>query len=109
MARYLTEADATDAGYTFEHLPERNLFGLLHDGALLGHAHYRLQGDTDIDFDSTVVDESLRGTGLSGLLATRALGDGVVEGRTVHASCWFIAGFVKRHPEALAPGATFAG
>jgi predicted GNAT family acetyltransferase len=44
---------------------------------------------------------ALRGTGLSRLLARRALTGDAIGGRRVRASCWFIEGYIARHPEVL--------
>lgn len=99
MARYLDEASAAADGILITHEPERHRFALTRDGALIGEAHYTLLGDDAIDFDHTVVDPSMRGTGLAGVLAHRAVTDPVVEGRRVAASCWFIAGYLRKHPE----------
>ncbi|GAA1785985.1 GNAT family N-acetyltransferase [Leucobacter iarius] len=104
MARYLDEASAAADGILLTHEPERDRFVLTRDGAQIGEAHYSLLGDDAIDFDHTVVDPSLRGTGLAGVLAQRALTDPVTTGRRIEASCWFIAGYLQRHPE-LAGGA----
>lgn len=116
MARYLTEAEANTAGFTIVHEADRSryaLYGAIDQAkpgaetgteggsaeTLLGEAHYRLLGDDAIDFDHTVVTPALRGTGLSGLLAHRAVTGSAAAGRTLTASCWFIAGYLKKHPE----------
>lgn len=111
MVRYVDNAQARADGFRIEHEPERNRFVLLQtsnggdSGAqapiVVGEAHYSLLGANGIDFDHTVVNPSLRGTGLSGLLAERALTDEVVKGRKIQASCWFIEGYLKRHPHLL--------
>jgi len=108
MARYPDEASAEADGFTIEHEPERSRFVLKQAGRELGEAHYSLfEGPAGpaIDFDHTVVDPELRGTGLSGLLAHRAVTDEVVHGRSVAASCWFIEGYLAKHPELLETGA----
>lgn len=99
MARYLDEASAAADGILLTHEAERHRFLLTRDGVRVGEAHYTLLGDDAIDFDHTVVDPSLRGTGLAGVLAQRALTDPVTAGRRIEASCWFIADYLRRHPE----------
>lgn len=111
MTRYLDAEQAAADGYRIVHEPERQRFVLLQSAPdagtadrTLGEAHYRLLGDeaagtAGIDFDHTYVDPSLRGTGLSGVLARHALTDEIVRGRRVAASCWFIAGYLEKHPE----------
>jgi len=106
MARYLSEGDARADGYEIVHQPDQHRFALLNGDQELGVAHYTLLGSAEdgtagIDFDHTVVDPSLRGTGLSGVLAHRALTDEIVTGRNVVASCWFIEGYLAKHPELL--------
>ncbi len=99
MARYLDEEQARAEGFSLEHEAERGRFTIVRDAEVVGEAHYSLIGDDAIDFDHTFVVPELRGTGLSGVLAEHALRDGVARGRRIHASCWFIAGYLRRHPE----------
>lgn len=110
MVRYADEAQARADGFHIAHEPDRNRFVLLQAAsgdsdaleaqasAVVGEAHYSLIGAHVIDFDHTVVIPKLRGTGLSGLLAERALTDGIVQGRKIQASCWYIEGYLERHP-----------
>lgn len=107
MARYLNTEEAQEDGYTLDHRENESRFVVEHDDKVVGYAHYTVRSNEVIDFDSTVIDESLRGTGLAKILLTRALGDEIVKNRTVAASCWFVAGYLDRHPEALAEGATY--
>ncbi|MCA0379095.1 MAG: N-acetyltransferase [Actinobacteria bacterium] len=109
MAKYSDELQAQADGFRIEHQPDRYRFVLLQAGAdsgeaghIVGEAHYTLLGEDGIDFDHTVVDPSLRGTGLSGLLAERALTDDVVRGRKIQASCWYIEGYLERNPHLAA-------
>ncbi|CAG7612467.1 GNAT family N-acetyltransferase [Leucobacter soli] len=106
MAAYVTEADAEAAGYTIEHHADRHEFVVVEADRVVGVAHYRLIGGQDgaIDFDHTMVIPRLRGTGLSEILARRAVTDEIVLGRHVRASCWFIEKFLAQHPD-LRPGA----
>jgi len=99
MAKYLDAVSAAADGYTIEHDQRGHRFTINHEDRVLGEAHYSLRTDGSIDFDHTLVDPSLRGTGLSGVLAQLALSDDVAQGRTIHASCWFIAGYLEKHPE----------
>lgn len=103
MARYLDEEQAKTDGFAIVHEADKHRFALVKDDAVLGEAHYTLRegSSPSIDFDHTVVDPSLRGTGLSGLLAERALTDNIVKGRQVKASCWFIEGYIAKHPQLL--------
>lgn len=114
MAPFLNEADAAESGFRIIHEPEAQRFALYHSapggeaaaGTLIGEAHYSLVGEQAIDFDHTVVSPDYRGTGLSGLLAHRAVTSDVTHGRRVMASCWFIEGYLAKHPELVADSPT---
>lgn len=99
MARYLTEAAAAEDGYEIVHDEANSRFVITREGEEFGEAHYSLLGEEAINFDHTVVHPQLRGTGLSGLLAHRAVTDAVTEGRRKVASCSFIAGYLQKYPE----------
>lgn len=107
MPPFLNETDAAKSGYVIIHEPESQRFALYHaDGdatsasrALIGEAHYSLVGETAIDFDHTVVSPEYRGTGLSGLLARHAITSETTRGKRILASCWFIEGYLAKHPE----------
>ena len=105
MARYLTESDAAAAGITIVHEPDAQRFAVRRESAggseLVGEAHYSFPRDGVVDFDHTHVDESLRGTGLSGLLARHAVTSDVARAHSVQASCWFIEGYIAKHPELM--------
>ena len=105
MARYLSEEDAAAAGITIVHEPEAQRFAI-HRASdagdeVVGEAHYSFPSAGVVDFDHTLVADSLRGTGLSGLLAKRALTSNIPREHTVRASCWFIEGYIDKHPELL--------
>lgn len=102
MARFTDETAAREAGYTFIHEPERQRFVVTGNGVELGEAHYTPLADGALDFDHTVVDPSLRGSGLSGLLVRHALADETVFGKPIKASCWFVAGLLNKNPELAA-------
>jgi predicted GNAT family acetyltransferase len=99
MARYLDEAEARAAGFAVEHDAERRRFALTREGRVLGTAHYTLLGENGIDFDGTQVTPEFRGTGLAAILAQRAFSDEIVRGRSIRTSCWFMEGYLARHPE----------
>lgn len=105
MARYENEEQAAADGIRIVHEPDAHRYAIYRGEGesreLLGEALYSLLGDDAIDFNHTVVDPALRGTGASGLLAHRAVTGEAVSGRRVIASCWFIDGYLKKHPELL--------
>lgn len=113
MTEYTDLAAAAAAGFRIIHQAERQRFALVRDdGAgrvrVIGEAHYTLFGESAIDFDHTVVEREFRGTGLSALLAERALTDVLVQGRTIRASCWYIEQYLERHPHLAEPGSAGA-
>lgn len=83
----------------FSHERERHRFVALRGDDVVGEAHYRLLGDTGIDFDHTVVDPSLRGSGVAARLVRHALADDLAHGRHIEASCSYVAALLDRHPE----------
>ena len=103
MARYLDEAAANANGIQIAHEPEANRFAMYvqrnDERSLIGEAHYSFPKPGVIDFDHTVVNPQFRGTGLSGVLAQHALTSEVASTHTITASCWFIEGFLAKHPE----------
>lgn len=101
MARYLNEQQALEDGYRIVHEPDKQQFSIVRNDKVFGEAAYVLNDDgsqSSIDFNRTVVDDELKGTGMAGLLAEHALNDHIVKGRKVEASCSFIAGYLKRNP-----------
>lgn len=107
MARYLNDQDAQADGYKVEHREAESRFVVRREEEVVGYAHYTILPNGTINFDGTVIDESLRGTGLAKMLMERALSDEIVKDRQVAASCWFVAGYLDKHPEVLAEGATY--
>lgn len=102
MKTYETEAEAVADGFSFGHDPLSQQFTVERDGKVVGFAHYALGPDKSwIDFNHTVVIPEFRGSGISRLLAARALTDDLVDGRSVRTSCWFIEEYVAKNPEIL--------
>lgn len=98
MFDYRDNEKITAAGYRVEHDAIAQTFKLYRDEQQVGAAHYTLRGAV-LDFDHTVVDPALRGTGLSKFLAYQAVTHEITTGKQLAARCWFIAEFLTRHPE----------
>lgn len=81
----------TDAG-------ERNRFEAHVGGELAGFAQYVRTPDLVV-YPHTEVDEAFEGRGVGGALARAALDDARERGLLVLATCPFIAGWMRRHPE----------
>ncbi len=83
---------------TVRHEPERSRFVLELDGAVVGVAAYRRDGE-DWVFDHTVVEPEHSGKGLAGRLVRFALDEVVAAGGTIVPVCSYVAGYLDRHPE----------
>jgi predicted GNAT family acetyltransferase len=77
---------------------ERSRYEISVDGEVAGFADYHAAGET-IVLPHTVVDPARRGLGLAAVLIRYALDDIAHSGRQVVPSCWYVAGFIDRHPE----------
>jgi predicted GNAT family acetyltransferase len=73
-------------------------FEIFVEDELAGFAEYRLT-DGGIDFTHTVVDDAFEGQGIGSRLAKAALQTAKDAGLTITASCSFIRGYLRRHPE----------
>jgi predicted GNAT family acetyltransferase len=80
------------------HEPEKSRYEILGDGRVVGIAEYADRGDVLV-FHHTQIDGALRGNGLGAELVKAALDDVRARGRTVVATCWFVAKFLDHHPE----------
>ncbi len=79
------------------HLPEQQRFEL----ALEGHTavlEYRMDGET-IVFTHTGVPQAIGGRGIGSQLARAGLEYARARGYRVRPLCWFVAGYIERHPE----------
>jgi predicted GNAT family acetyltransferase len=75
---------------------ERSRYELVEDGAVIGFADYRLQGDLVV-FHHTVIDADRRGHGLGAVLVQGALDDVRPTGRKVVPVCWYVGEFLDTH------------
>ncbi len=80
------------------HDPEQRRYELVLDGSVIGLIDYREQGGADV-FTHTEVAPAHRGTGLAAVLVRAALDDARARGRTVVPQCWYVADFIRDHPE----------
>ncbi len=80
------------------HEPDRHRFvAVLPEES--GHLDYALVDDKTVDFRSTVIPPSARGTGAGGRLVVHALEWARSRGLRVIPSCPFVPVVVDRHPE----------
>jgi predicted GNAT family acetyltransferase len=80
------------------HQPDRSRYELRVDGELIGIADYVIR-DGRVVFPHTEILPTHRGRGLAALLVRYALDDVRRSGRSVVASCWYVADFIDEHPE----------
>lgn len=86
------------------HDADRRVFEALDGDQVVGEAHYT-PGDTDgraqRTFDGTLTRPSHRGRGVADRLVSYAIGRTVEDGIEPLATCWYVQGWLRQHPEAL--------
>ncbi len=82
---------------TVEHHPERNCFTLSLDGkeALLEYRLAEGEGAGSVNFTHTFVPVELRGHGMAEALVRRGLAWAREHKYQIHASCWYVAKFLR--------------
>ena len=80
------------------HNADQNRYELFLDDALASIAEYRLDGEKVVIFH-TETSGQFRGRGLAAELVQWTLNDVRERGLTVVPDCWFVADFIKAHPE----------
>ncbi len=90
----------TDVGRTVEHDETSRRYALVEDGEQLTIADYRLESDgVTAVFHHTVTQPARRGEGLAAELVRAAMDDVRRRGWRVVATCWYVDGFLRDHPE----------
>lgn len=79
-------------------VPDAGRFELREDGAVVGIADYRPDGDVLV-VPHTEIARNRRGEGLGAVLVGGMLDHVRASGRTVRPLCWYVAQFVGEHPE----------
>lgn len=97
----MTKQNETTAGSDpksdVNHLISASRFELRQDG-LVAVLQYTLQGDTII-FTHTEVPAEMEGRGIGSQLARAGLGYAAEKDLRVVSLCWFVSGYIERHPE----------
>jgi predicted GNAT family acetyltransferase len=83
-------------GLTVRKDQERFRYELVEDGAVVGVADYREQGDAVV-FHHTLIDPVRRGQGLGAVLVQGALDDVRATGGRVVPVCWYVGQFIDTH------------
>jgi uncharacterized protein len=77
---------------------ERSRYELLEDGAVVGVADYRDDGEVVV-MPHTEIDGRRRGQGLGAVLVQGALDDLREKDATVVPVCWYVAQFIDEHAD----------
>jgi hypothetical protein len=84
------------------HLPDSGTFEAQVQGRVAGHLYYRQTGEDGWLMYSTVVDPDMEGRGVGSALCRAAVSAATNAGKRVDSTCWFVSGWIQRHPEAVA-------
>jgi uncharacterized protein len=82
-----------------QHRADASRYELYVGDDLAGVADYWETSDGPLVFPHTEIDPSRRGQGLGAVLVRGALDDVRSRGRTVVPQCWYVAQFIREHPE----------
>ncbi|MFL6077936.1 MAG: GNAT family N-acetyltransferase [Mycobacteriales bacterium] len=84
---------------TVTHLPAEHRFEAHLAGDQVGVLDYVEVSERTIVYLSTRVPAEYEGRGIGSALARAALDDARARGRAVVPRCWFVEGWIDRHPE----------
>jgi len=76
------------------------VFVALKEGQAAGTLHYRVRNDSVWDMFSTQVPPRFEGQGIASALAKEAVSAAVAANVEILPTCWFVAGWLDRHPDA---------
>jgi predicted GNAT family acetyltransferase len=85
---------------TIEHHPALQKFSVTVEGEE-AYLLYHPAGDGVLDYVSTFVPEQLRDRGIASEMVRCALDYAKAQRCRVIPSCWFVKGYIDRHPEYL--------
>jgi len=86
-----------------KHLKDSNEFQISVPGHEPAYLRYHKKSSVELDLYTTVVPQSMEGNGVAKLLAKAALKFAREENLPVRPSCWYVDGYLARHP---VPGLT---
>lgn len=103
----MTDAQQTSSTADLElrHDTAAHAFQALDGDRVVGEAHYtpyETDGRSQRIFDHTFTQLSHRGRGVADRLVSWAIAETVAEGIEPQATCWYVQGWLREHPEALA-------
>lgn len=90
-----------DMDLAIRHDPDNRAFTALADGREAGALYYRVLPRGGWDMFHTLVRTEYEGRGVGSALVAAAVRAAAREQQPVAATCWFVAGWLQRHPDAL--------
>ena len=90
---------STAVDLTVTHRPDEHRFEAYMAGRQVGVLEYVEVSERTIVYLSTRVPAEYEGRGIGSALARAALDDARARGRQVVPRCWFVAGWIDRHPD----------
>ena len=80
------------------HNPDDNIFTLSYANHDTAYLKYRYMESGKVDMFTTVVPNTLGGKGVAKILADAAFNWAVKNNVKMKLSCWYLSGYLKRHP-----------
>jgi predicted GNAT family acetyltransferase len=77
---------------------DRSRYELTDGGVIVGVADYSLVGERVV-IPHTEIDPRRRGQGMGAVLVQGALDDVRAQGRSVVPACWYVAQYIREHPD----------
>ena len=80
-----------------QHLTNQQRFVIANEGgdAVMSYRLFTREGNAAVDFNSTYVPPEFRGKGLAEKLVRAGLAWAKEQGYELHASCWYVAKFIR--------------
>ncbi|HSX51381.1 MAG TPA: GNAT family N-acetyltransferase [Cellvibrio sp.] len=80
-----------------QHIPNEQRFVIMHEGgeAVMTYRLFNNDGKAAINFNSTYVPPASRGKGLAEKLVRAGLAWAREQNYELHASCWYVAKFIR--------------
>ena len=94
----MDETSADQGAVRLVHDDDRDRFAAYEDGAVVAVLAFEDEGSVR-DLRSTVVAPERSGRGIGSAIVRFALEDSRERGLSIRPTCWFVRGYVERHPE----------
>ncbi|NLE81190.1 MAG: N-acetyltransferase [Rhodococcus sp.] len=89
----------SDSPVIVVHNADRQRYELRDGDTVVGYTQYHPDGDVQLVFDHTEVDNAYTGRGLSSTLVRFALDDVRARGKRVVPICAIVDAYIEKHPE----------